>query len=107
VHAAAGNGDRVPHPVTEHATAPRSVGDELGCSEWFTVTQELVNTFAEATGDKQWIHLDAERAARESPYGGLVMTSPWWSLMTPISALGSEPVPPWNIATPYLDSTPR
>jgi len=45
------------------------VGQSLGESEYMTVTQEMVNKFAEATGDYQWIHLDAERAKRESPYG--------------------------------------
>jgi acyl dehydratase len=47
-----------------------AVGDELGASEWTTVTQEQVNMFAEATGDHQWIHVDVERAQRESPFGG-------------------------------------
>jgi acyl dehydratase len=48
------------------------VGQHLGHSEWVTVTQEQVNLFAEATGDAQWIHVDVERAARESPFGGPV-----------------------------------
>jgi hypothetical protein len=47
-----------------------AVGEELGTSEWVTVTQEQVNTFADAAGDHQWIHVDAERAERESPFGG-------------------------------------
>ena len=38
-------------------------------SDWVTVTQERIDQFAEATEDRQWIHVDAERAARESPYG--------------------------------------
>ena len=46
------------------------VGQHLGSSEWVTITQEQVNLFAEATGDHQWIHVDPERAKRESPYGG-------------------------------------
>jgi acyl dehydratase len=45
------------------------VGRELGPSEWLTVTQEMINTFAEATGDHQWIHVDVERAGREMPGG--------------------------------------
>ncbi len=45
------------------------VGQELAVSDWLEVTQERVNQFAEATGDRQWIHLDAERAKQESPYG--------------------------------------
>ena len=47
-----------------------AVGSHLGFSEWVTVTQEMVNTFAEATGDHQWIHVDVERAKAESPFGG-------------------------------------
>ncbi|MFB1298565.1 MaoC family dehydratase [Mycobacterium sp. pW049] len=47
-----------------------AVGDELGVSDWVTITQEQVNTFADATGDHQWIHVDVERAQRESPFGG-------------------------------------
>jgi acyl dehydratase len=45
------------------------VGQEVGVSPWHTVTQEQINRFAEVTGDDQWIHLDVERARRESPYG--------------------------------------
>jgi acyl dehydratase len=44
------------------------VGQEIHCSEWLEVTQQRVNEFAQATGDHQWIHVDPERAARESPW---------------------------------------
>jgi acyl dehydratase len=46
------------------------VGEHLGYSDWMEVTQERVNQFADATGDHQWIHVDPERAAKESPFGG-------------------------------------
>ena len=46
------------------------VGQHLGHSEWVTITQEQVNLFAEATGDHQWIHVDPERAKKDSPFGG-------------------------------------
>jgi acyl dehydratase len=46
------------------------VGQHLGYSDYVEVTQERVNQFAEATGDHQWIHVDVERAKRESPFGG-------------------------------------
>jgi acyl dehydratase len=46
------------------------VGKHLGHSEWVAITQEQVDRFAEATGDHQWIHVDPERAAEESPFGG-------------------------------------
>jgi acyl dehydratase len=45
------------------------LGKEIGVSEWLTVTQERIAQFAEATEDRQWIHLDRERAASESPFG--------------------------------------
>ena len=48
------------------------VGEHLGYSEWREITQEQVNLFADATGDHQWIHIDPERARRESPFGGPV-----------------------------------
>jgi acyl dehydratase len=47
------------------------VGDELGVSDYIEVTQEDVNTFADVTGDHQWIHVDPERAA-QTPFGGTI-----------------------------------
>jgi acyl dehydratase len=47
------------------------VGTELGVSEWVTIDQESVNTFARLTGDGQWIHVDPERA-KDGPFGGTV-----------------------------------
>ena len=48
-----------------------AVGEHLGYSEWLEITQERVNTFAEATGDFQWIHIDVERA-KSGPFGGTI-----------------------------------
>jgi acyl dehydratase len=45
------------------------VGQEVGPSQWRTVSQADIDTFAELSGDHQWIHVDAERAKSESPYG--------------------------------------
>jgi acyl dehydratase len=45
------------------------VGQEIHASDWLPIGQDRVNAFAAATGDHQWIHVDAERAARESPWG--------------------------------------
>jgi acyl dehydratase len=45
------------------------VGQTIGPSDWREVTQELIDQFATASGDHQWIHVDTERAARESPFG--------------------------------------
>jgi acyl dehydratase len=48
------------------------VGEEIGVSSWILLDQARIDEFAHCTGDKQWIHLDAERAAREGPFGGTI-----------------------------------
>ena len=61
--------------MTENAIAPAlaalqaRVGQEVHVSDWMTISQERINAFAAATDDPQWIHVDVERATRESPYG--------------------------------------
>ena len=47
------------------------VGQEVAVSDWITITQQQVNTFADATGDHQWIHIDAEKA-KAGPFGGTI-----------------------------------
>jgi acyl dehydratase len=47
-------------------------GEELGVCPWLTVTQAMVDAFAELTHDPQWIHIDVDRAGRESPFGGTI-----------------------------------
>ena len=54
------------------ATLDRFVGQELGASEWVRLDQKRIDEFADCTGDRQWIHVDAARAARESPFGGTI-----------------------------------
>ena len=49
-----------------------AVGAELGVSRWFTITQEMIDQFADITEDWQFIHVDPERAARETPFGGAI-----------------------------------
>jgi len=48
------------------------IGQEVAVGEWFTVEQSRIDLFADATGDHQWIHLDAARARAESSYGGTI-----------------------------------
>lgn len=48
------------------------VGEELGVTDWVTLDQARIQAFADCTGDQQWIHVDVERAGRESPFGGPV-----------------------------------
>ena len=49
-----------------------SLGKPLPDGEWYTITQQMINDFANATLDKQWIHIDVERAAKESPFNSTV-----------------------------------
>jgi acyl dehydratase len=57
-------------PTYSMSTAQSFVGQELGTSGWIIVDQTRIDQFATCTGDRQWIHVDAERATRESPFGG-------------------------------------
>jgi acyl dehydratase len=50
----------------------QSIGKEAGVSGWLEVNQDLIDQFAALTGDRQWIHVDADRAHRESPFGATV-----------------------------------
>ena len=54
-------------------------GKEIGTSDWYTVTQEQIDKFADATGDHQWIHVDVERARKEMP-GGKTIAHGWLTL---------------------------
>ena len=73
--------------TTTLAELPALKGQQLGTSDWVDITQERVNTFADATDDHQWIHVDVERAKAESPFGGpiahgyltLSLVIPMWS----------------------------
>lgn len=51
------------------ATVADSIGKEIGVSSWVTVDQNRINAFADCTNDHQWIHVDVERAKKESPFG--------------------------------------
>ena len=63
----------MPPLVIENLDALKDfIGRELATTGWFEVTQERIAQFAEATEDRQWIHLDADRAQRESPFGGTI-----------------------------------
>ena len=51
------------------ADLPKHIGQKLGSSDWLVVDQKMIDKFAEATGDHQWIHIDVERAKKEMPGG--------------------------------------
>jgi len=48
------------------------IGTEIGVSDWIEVDQKMIDTFADVTHDHQWIHVDPDRAARETPFGGTI-----------------------------------
>lgn len=54
------------------AASEKLIGTEVGVSNWITVDQAMIDQFAETTHDTQWIHVDPERAAAESPFGGAI-----------------------------------
>jgi len=58
--------------ITDVASLRARVGQEIAVSGWLEVTQARIQQFADATGDHQWIHLDTERAAAESPFGSTI-----------------------------------
>jgi len=61
-----------PLAVRDPQSLKELVGREIGVTEWFRVTQERIEQFAEATEDRQWIHIDRARASKESPYGATI-----------------------------------
>jgi acyl dehydratase len=60
----------------------KAEGDVLGTSDWHQVTQDEVDTFADVTGDHQWIHVDVERA-RQTPFGGTIAHGYFTLSLTP------------------------
>ena len=71
---------------------------EVAVSDWLTVTQKMIDDFADATHDHQWIHVDPERAARDSPFGatvahGFLTLSLLSHFMTDSIDLGPSPQP--------------
>jgi acyl dehydratase len=76
---------------------PSLAGTDLGWSSWLDVTQERVNTFADATGDHQWIHVDPERA-KDGPFGGAIahgflslsLAIPLWTELLEVDGVGTK-----------------
>ena len=74
----------------EFKDLPDIVGREVGVSDWLEITQDRVNTFADATGDHQWIHVDVERANREM--GGPIAHGYLTLSLIPFLSTGLMPV---------------
>jgi len=61
-----------------------NIGQRFGPGQWIEITQERIDAFAEATGDRQWIHTDPVRAAKESPFGSTVAHGYLTLSLTPV-----------------------
>jgi acyl dehydratase len=64
--------DATPTRVPSPAALADLVGREIAVGDWYEISQDRIAAFAEATDDRQWLHLDPSRAATESPYGGTI-----------------------------------
>lgn len=86
-----------PNTIVSFEDAPNLTGQDLGFSQWRTVTQEMVNTFADATDDQQWIHTDPERA-KDGPFGGAIahgfltlsMIIPFWGELLDVTGVTTK-----------------
>jgi len=78
-------------PITSVDELKQYVGKEIRVGQWHTVTQAEIDAFAEATGDRQWIHVDAERA-KAGPYGGTIAHGYWTLSAAPFIMRGGEGV---------------
>jgi len=59
-------------PILKKDELAAAVGTEIGVSDWIEISQDQINTFADVTDDHQFIHIDPERAAKETPFGGTI-----------------------------------
>ncbi|WP_119696332.1 MaoC family dehydratase [Microbacterium halotolerans] len=84
--------------VIEYSEIAGLTGRDLGWTDWLEVTQDRVNTFADATDDHQWIHVDPERATAESPFGApvahgylsLSLTVKFWSELLDVNEVSTK-----------------
>ncbi len=77
------------------------IGEEIAVGDWYKVTQEQINLFAEATGDYQWIHIDRERAEAESPYKTTVAHGFLTLSMIPRMMSDTVQMPPAKMSVNY------
>jgi len=84
--------DALPLPSISLDQLKAGLGEEVGVSPWRTVTQEMIDKFADATDDHQFIHVDPQRAAKETPFGGTIAHG--FLLLSLLSTLAFETLPP-------------
>jgi len=76
-------------------------GQEVGVSDWFEITQPRIARFADATDDHQWIHVDPERARRESPFGETVAHGFLTLALLPAMMASAVALPPSRLGVNY------
>lgn len=89
--------ENTPKNVVAFDEVTNLIGKDLGKSEWITITQEMVNTFADATNDHQWIHVDPERA-KDGPFGApiahgfltLSLVIPFWTELLDVTGVSTK-----------------
>lgn len=77
------------------------IGQEVAVTDWFEVSQERINMFAEATGDHQWIHLDVERCKEESPYRTTIAHGFLTLSLLPVLMQQAVSMPPSKLSVNY------
>ena len=78
----------------DFASIGDQIGQEIAVSPWLDVTQERINAFAEATDDRQWIHVDPARAAAESPFKSTIAHG--FLTLSLVSVLLTQNMPDWG-----------
>lgn len=73
-------------------TLSQKIGSEVGASNWYVVTQAMIDGFAGVTGDHQFIHVDPERAKNETPFGGTIAHG--YLMLSLLAPMGYEALPP-------------
>ena len=87
--------------INGNAELGKFVGKDLPPSDWVEVTQEMIDKFAEVTGDYQWIHVDVERAKKESPYKTTIAHGFLTLSLLPQLRLAAMDMPPARMAINY------
>ena len=78
-----------------------AVGEEIGVGDWIAIDQARIDAFAEATGDRQWIHVDPARAARDSPYGATVAHGYLTLSLVPVFIAAARDLPGLRLSLNY------
>jgi len=87
--------------ISGNAELRKLVGKDLPPSDWIEVTQDMIDRFAQVTGDDQWIHVDVERAKKESPYKATIAHGFLTLSLLPRLRMASMDLPPGRLSINY------